>query len=99
MTDLPAGRELDAHAEHLHHMTDGHFHDGCRYCVERRVTGGTGLDGFCRCHDIPARYCPERQNIGWRDEPAPEAMHHSALTPTVQPHTDAPAIGTEHGDH
>jgi len=27
-------------------------------------------EGFCRCHDLPIRYCPERQNIGWRDEPA-----------------------------
>jgi hypothetical protein len=30
-------------AEHLRHMTDGHWHDRCPYCVARRSEGGTGL--------------------------------------------------------
>jgi hypothetical protein len=31
------------HAEHLGHMTDGRWHDACRYCVRRRSKHGTGL--------------------------------------------------------
>jgi hypothetical protein len=30
--------------EHLwSHLTDGYWHGGCRWCVERRVHGGTGV--------------------------------------------------------
>jgi len=29
--------------EHLRHMTDGRWHDGCTYCLRRRVNGGTGV--------------------------------------------------------
>jgi hypothetical protein len=29
--------------EHLRHMTDGRWHDDCRYCRRRRVEGGTGV--------------------------------------------------------
>ncbi len=32
------------HAAHLAHMTDGHWHDSCWYCLERRAHGGTGLE-------------------------------------------------------
>ena len=34
---------LPAEAEHLRHMTDGHWHDGCWYCLRRRDQGGTGI--------------------------------------------------------
>lgn len=31
--------------EHLrHHLTDGFWHDGCRWCLRRRVYGGTGTE-------------------------------------------------------
>lgn len=30
-------------AEHLNHMTDGRWHDDCKYCLHRRVHGGTGV--------------------------------------------------------
>jgi hypothetical protein len=31
--------------DHLRdHLTDGRFHDGCRYCHRRRLDGGTGLE-------------------------------------------------------
>ena len=33
------------HREHLAHMTDGRWHDDCRFCLRRRVKGGTGLEG------------------------------------------------------
>ncbi|HEV8653163.1 MAG TPA: hypothetical protein VG276_28155 [Actinomycetes bacterium] len=29
--------------EHLRHMTDGRWHDDCRYCRRRREEGGTGV--------------------------------------------------------
>jgi len=29
--------------EHLRHMTDGRWHDECRYCLKRRREGGTGV--------------------------------------------------------
>lgn len=25
------------------HLTDGRWHDACRYCLRRRVHGGTGV--------------------------------------------------------
>ena len=31
--------------EHVRHMTDGHWHDDCRFCLQRREKGGTGLEG------------------------------------------------------
>jgi hypothetical protein len=34
-----------AHREHLNHMTDGRWHDNCRFCLRRREKGGTGLEG------------------------------------------------------
>lgn len=30
--------------EHLRHMTDGYWHDDCRWCLRRRRHGGTGLE-------------------------------------------------------
>ena len=33
------------HREHLVHMTDGRWHDDCRFCLRRRENGGTGLEG------------------------------------------------------
>lgn len=30
-------------ALHLDHMTDGRWHDDCRWCRNRRVTGGFGV--------------------------------------------------------
>lgn len=31
--------------EHLrYHLTDGHFHDSCPYCLIRRRHGGTGTE-------------------------------------------------------
>jgi hypothetical protein len=33
------------HREHLSHMTDGHWHDNCPYCLRRRQKSGTGLEG------------------------------------------------------
>lgn len=31
--------------EHLRqHLSDGRWHDGCRWCLRRRVHGGTGLE-------------------------------------------------------
>ena len=30
-------------AEHLHHLTDGRWHDDCTYCFARRVQGGNGV--------------------------------------------------------
>lgn len=35
--------EYTAIADHLWHLTDGHWHDGCRWCLQRRVKGGDGL--------------------------------------------------------
>jgi hypothetical protein len=30
--------------DHLRwHLTDGRWHDDCRWCLERRVHGGTGV--------------------------------------------------------
>ena len=29
--------------EHLRHMTDGWWHDDCRWCLNRRVHGGNGI--------------------------------------------------------
>lgn len=26
------------------HLTDGRWHDGCSYCLQRRSKGGTGVD-------------------------------------------------------
>ncbi len=37
------GEEI-AKEKHLRdHLTDGHWHDDCVYCHERRLHGGTGL--------------------------------------------------------
>lgn len=30
-------------AEHLRHMTDGTWHDECRFCIYRRRHGGNGI--------------------------------------------------------
>lgn len=35
--------QITAHLQR--HLTDGYWHDGCRYCLRRRVHGGTGLPG------------------------------------------------------
>jgi hypothetical protein len=49
MNDQPVHRCTDEcppeHREHLDHMTDGHWHDNCPYCLRRREKGGTGLEG------------------------------------------------------
>jgi hypothetical protein len=52
--DPPTPRDI-AKAEHLWHMTDGHWHDDCRYCLQRRVTGGTGIPAAADRWDFDAR--------------------------------------------
>lgn len=38
------GRDLALVDEHMHdHLTDGHWHDSCPYCLDRRQRGGTGV--------------------------------------------------------
>jgi hypothetical protein len=37
-------------AAHLWHMTDGHWHDHCRFCLRRREKGGNGV--------LPEDYLP-----------------------------------------
>lgn len=48
MTLVEAAERLDvdraAIDAHNRHMTDGRWHDDCRYCRNRRRFGGTGVD-------------------------------------------------------
>jgi hypothetical protein len=37
-------RERAELVEHDQHLTDGHWHDNCRWCRRRRVHGGTGTE-------------------------------------------------------
>jgi hypothetical protein len=46
----------DEQCEHLRHMTDGRWHDNCKWCLRRRVHGGSGLED-------PATICP-RGGVG-----------------------------------
>lgn len=48
---VPPEDPTPAIAEHLRHMTDGHWHDRCRFCLRRRAKGGTGV--------LPEDYLPE----------------------------------------
>jgi predicted RNA-binding Zn-ribbon protein involved in translation (DUF1610 family) len=43
MQSVMVGDEFIRIAEHLWHATDGRWHDACRWCQRRRVTGGNGL--------------------------------------------------------
>ena len=45
MLRLPDYKVVRAVNEHRNHMTDGRWHDDCRWCLRRRVHGGDGLDG------------------------------------------------------
>lgn len=47
-TNGPIPNDFDAlMAVHNHlrdHLTDGHWHDACRWCLRRRVHGGNGTE-------------------------------------------------------
>jgi hypothetical protein len=58
------------HREHLAHLTDGHWHDSCRFCLRRREKGGTGLEGEA----VPARLLEAREYLGLTREQVAAAL-------------------------
>ena len=46
-TDVEISQEIGREPTrdpHYSHLTDGRWHDDCRFCLVRRVHGGTGLE-------------------------------------------------------
>jgi hypothetical protein len=73
-TDQQADMEIRARirlarAEHLCHMTDGRWHDDCRYCLQRRVTGGTGIPAAADQWDFDARLKAAADRATPREQP------------------------------
>jgi hypothetical protein len=68
-----------AHREHLNHMTDGRWHDGCRFCLRRREKGGSGLEGeVMLCSAELACVTPESAGIVAREAERPGDPCHTA---------------------
>ena len=50
---IPSAEPIPELDEHLRsHLTDGAWHDGCYWCLRRRLYGGTGVQSWPQTSDL-----------------------------------------------